>query len=91
MVVTCSQQRQQDNLEEEEECLQQERDGSIMSSLYKVDGGSQAEGTGTEMTHPIKERDGDESDKSDDIAKMLDGEESHEAARSWTESSSWKN
>ena len=47
MVVTRSQQLQQDALEEEE-CLQQERDGPIMSTLYSDDGGSKLEDTETE-------------------------------------------
>ena len=43
VVVTRSQQLQQDALEEEE-CLQQERDGRIMSTLYSDNGGSKAGG-----------------------------------------------
>ena len=42
MVVTRAQQLQQDNLEEEEH-LQQERDGPIISALYPVVEGSEAE------------------------------------------------
>ena len=41
MVVTHAQQLQQDNLEEEER-LQQERDGPIVSALYPVAEGSEA-------------------------------------------------
>ena len=42
MVVTRAQQLQQDNLEEEE-YLQQERNGSIVSALYPVAEGSEVE------------------------------------------------
>ena len=41
MVVTHSQQLQQE-AHEEEECLQQKRDGPIISTLYSDDGGSKA-------------------------------------------------
>ena len=42
MVITRAQQLQRDNLEEEER-LQQERDGPIISALYPVAEGSEAE------------------------------------------------
>ena len=71
MVVTCAQQLQQDNLEEEEH-LQQERDGPIMSALYPVAEGSEAEELESDKVNetvpPTDERDGEvESDE------VLDG------------------
>ena len=71
MVVTRAQQLQQDNLEEEE-CLQQERDGPIVSALYPVAEGSEAEelesDEANEIVPPTDERDGEaESDE------VLDG------------------
>ena len=71
MVVTRAQQLQQDNLEEEE-CLQQERDGPIVSALYPVAEGSEAEELEYDKTNkivpPTDEHDGEaESDE------VLDG------------------
>ena len=71
MVVTCARQLQQDNLEEEER-LQQEQDGPIVSTLYPVAEGSEAEklesDKANETVPPTDERDGEaESDE------MLDG------------------
>ena len=71
MVVTRAQKLQQDNLEEEEH-LQQERDGPIVSALYPVAEGSEAEELETdeanEIVPPTNERDGEaESDE------VLDG------------------
>ena len=71
MVVTRAQQLQQDNFEEEE-CLQQERDVPIVSALYPVAEGSEAEELESDEaneTVPLTdERDGEaESDK------VLDG------------------
>ena len=66
----CAQQLQQDNLEEEER--QQERDGPIMSALYPVAEGSEAEELESdevnETVSPTDEHDGEvESDE------VLDG------------------
>ena len=62
MVVTRAQQLQQDNLEEEER-LQQERDGPIISALYPVAEGSEAEELESdevnETVPPTDERDGE--------------------------------
>ena len=71
IVVTRAQQLQQDNLEEEER-LQQERDGPIVSTLYPVAEGSEAEelesDEANETVPPTDERDGEaESDE------VLDG------------------
>ena len=71
MVVTRAQQLQQDNLEEEE-CLQQERDGPIVSALYPVAEESEAEeleyDKANKIVPPTDERDGEaESDE------VLDG------------------
>ena len=71
MVVTHAQQLQQDNLEEEER-LQQERDGPIVSALYPVAEGNEAEelesDEANEIVPPTNERDGEaESDE------VLDG------------------
>ena len=71
MVVTRAQQLQQDKLEEEER-LQQEQDGPIMSGLYPVTEGSEVEelesGEVNERVSPTDERDGEvESDE------VLDG------------------
>ena len=67
MVVTRAQQLQQDNLEKEE-CLQQERDGPIVSALYPVAEGSEAEELEYDKANgivpPTDERDGEaESDE----------------------------
>ena len=71
MVVTRTKQLQQDNLEEEEH-LQQERDGPIVSALYPVAEESEAEelesDEANEIVPPTDERDGEaESDE------VLDG------------------
>ena len=71
MVVTRAQQLQQDKLEEEER-LQQERDGPIMSGLYLVTEGSEVEELESdevnETVSPTDERDREvESDE------VLDG------------------
>ena len=71
MVVTRAQQLKQDNLEEEKR-LQQERDGPIVSALYPVAEGSEAEELEADEANktvpPTDERDGEaESDK------VLDG------------------
>ena len=71
MVVIRAQQLQQDNLKEEEH-LQQKRDGPIMSALYSVAEGSEAEeleSDGVNETVPST----DEHDGEVESDEMLDG------------------
>ena len=81
MVVTRAQQQQQDNLEGEE-CLQQERDGPIVSALCPVAEGSEAVGLESDEENktvpPTNERDV-ETESDEVLDGVLTGEELSES------------
>ena len=83
MVVTRAQQLQQDNLEEEE-CLQQERDGPIVSTLYPVAEGSEAEELESDEANEIvpttDKRDG-EAESDEVLVGVITREELSESQR----------